>query len=332
MSNQSKEFFKLSRKGKRLPPPVAITHESLLAKSKVHAKKSIEAKARGDETECQLWAAIALELLAKAHLAGIHPSLVVEADRNNLNTLLEACGIGTGTVVKTIGAAEAYARLKHTVSSFSTPVFTECKKLAERRNAELHSGDAACAAIPYASWESDFWYAADLILDSMDMDLKEWLGADSKAPKEILKAYRQAQTAGARQRVKQHALQFRESERGKLQGEMLPLLIEQTLNAEADLKAFHYLYGEYWHQKCPSCGTWGFAAGDQDWEGPAEDQSAAWTGHQIVERSYSPSEFHCPTCKLSLVGDVAVHAAGITDAHVVEDQEEIQYEPEYGND
>lgn len=332
MANPSKDFFKLSRKRKLPPPPTAITHEALLAKSKVHARKSIEAKVRGDETECHLWAATALELLAKAQLAGIHPSLVVEVDKSNLNTLLEASGINTGTLVKSVGAAEAYARLKHTVPNFSTPVFAECKKLADRRNAELHSGDAACAAISYEAWEGDFWNAADLILDSMDMDIKEWLGADANAPKQLLKAHRQAQVSGAKQRVKHHTQLFKESEHGKLKGDKLALFIEQTLKYDPTPKPFHYLFSEYWHQRCPSCKTWGWAGGDEDWEDLAEDQSSAELGYQIVERSYSPSEFYCPTCKLSLVGDAAVQAVGITESYVVESEEEIKYEPEYGND
>jgi hypothetical protein len=206
-SSANKGFFRISRKSKQFPPPTALSHDALLAKSKLFAKRSIEAKQVGQDTDYQLWAAAALELLAKAQLAGFHPSLVVEAE--NTNSLLEANGISTGTAVRTIGAAVAYTRLKHTVPHFSTPVFEECKKLAERRNAELHSGDAACAAMPYEAWEGDFWNAADLILSSMDLDLQEWLGADARTPKAMLKAYRQAEANAAKQRVKHHASEFK---------------------------------------------------------------------------------------------------------------------------
>ncbi len=295
MSSSEREFFKLSEAGRKPSAPIAITHEALLAKSKVHAKRSIEAKSQGQEAECQLWAATSLELLAKAQLAGIHPSLVVEVEKGNLNTLLEACGVLTGTPVKCIGAAEAYARLKHTVANFTTPVFAECKKLADRRNAELHSGEAACAAVPYDAWEGDFWNAADLILASMDMNIREWLGADAKAPKDLLKAHRTAEKKLAVQRVKHHAQLFRLTPEGKPGKDKFAALVAQTLNASANLSVFHYHYAKHWHQECPSCRTWGFAGGDEEWEELAEDQSAADHGYQIIERSYSPSEFHCPT-------------------------------------
>lgn len=326
------DFLKLTKKKKRAPTPIAISHDALLAKSKLHAKRSLEAKKVGLDVECQLWAATALELLAKSQLASIHPSLVVESD--NPNSLLKANGISTGTVIRTINASVAYARLKHSVPHFSTPVHDECKKLAERRNAELHSGDAACAAMPKETWEGDFWNAADLILNSMDLDLKEWLGADSKAPASLLKDYRQAEKQAALQRVKHHAELFKNSPQGKLGKAKFEKLVDETskVDPEKYMNQFRYLYTKYWHHKCPSCATFGIAAGDQAWEEPTEDQSNAEYGYEIIERGYMPSEFHCPACELSLVGDIGISAAGINDVYVEECEEEIEYEPDYGND
>ena len=331
MSNNAKmDFFKISKMGKRLPPPIAVAHETLLAKSKLMAKRSVDAKQAGMDIECQLWAAGALELLAKAQLSGIHPSLVVEAE--NTNSLLEACGIPTSTKVRTINASVAYARLNHTVLHFSTPVIESCKKLADRRNAELHSGEAACAAMPFEAWEGDFWNAADLILKSMDMDLQVWLGADSKAPKALLKAHRQAEVNAAKQRVIHHASEFQKTKNGKLGRDKFKLFRAQTQQYPIDYKVFHYLYSQTWHHECPACKTWGVAAGDLVWEDKAEDQDAAYYGYEIIEKGFSPSEFFCPTCGLSLVGDAAVNAVGINDEFIETEEVEIKYEPDYGND
>ncbi len=332
MSNSSEDPLKLSKKGKRAPVPSAIAHEALFAKSKLHAKRSLEAKEAGLDVECQLWAATALELLAKAQLAHIHPSLVVEAE--NPNSLLEANGISTGTAIRTIKASVAYARLKHTVPHFSTPVHDECKKLADRRNAELHSGDAACAAMPKEAWEGDFWNAADLILGSMDFELKDWLGADSKAPQSLLKEHRLAEKKAALQRVKHHAAEFKNTSLGRLGKIKFKELVEETVRVDPEkyMSQFRYLYVKYWHQKCPACSTYGIAAGDEAWEEPSEDQSGADYGYEIIERGYTPSEFYCPTCELSLVGDTAVGVTGIIDTFIEECEEEIEYEPDYGND
>lgn len=332
MSSSSKATFRLSKKLTKKQVPISVAYDTLLAKSKLHAKRSLEAHKIGLDVECQLWAATALELLAKAQLASIHPSLVVEAE--NINSLLEANGISTGTVIRTITAYVAYARLKHTVPHFSTPVHDECKKLADRRNAELHSGDAACAEMHKDVWEGNFWNAAELILSSMDLDLKDWLGADSKAPSSLLKQHRDAEKKAAIQRVQHHAMLFKKTPQGKLGKAKFAELVEETAKVDTEkyMKQFRYLYVKYWLHKCPSCGAFGIAAGDEAWEELAEDQSYADPGYEIIEHGYSPSEFYCPTCELSLVGDTAVWSAGLTDAHVEEVEEEIIYGPEYGND
>ncbi len=48
--------------------------------------------------------------------------------------------------------------------------------------------------------------------------------------------------------------------------------------------------------------------------------------------AYTPSDFYCQTCELSLVGDTAVNAAGLNEPYIETNEEEIKYEPEYGND
>ena len=332
MNSSRKEPFMLSKRGTKRPVPLALANEALLAKSKLYAKRSLEAKEAGLDVEYQLWAAMALELLAKAQLASIHPSLVVETD--NTNSLLEANGISTSTAIKTITANVAYARLKHTVPHFSTPVHDECKKLAVRRNAELHSGDAACAAMPNDAWEGNFWNAADLILNSMDLSLKDWLGADSKAPTSLLMEYRQAEKKAAIQRVKHHGELFKQTPQGKFGKTKYDEFVKETAKVDPEkyAKQFHYLYVKYWLHECPACTTFGIAAGDESWEDLAEDQSYANHGCQIIERGYLPSEFYCPTCELSLVGDIALKAVGITDEKIEESEEEIVYERDYGND
>ena len=310
--------------------PPAISHQALLDKSKLFAKRSIDAKEASLDSECQLWAAGALELLAKAQLASIHPCLVVEP--HNPNSMLEACGVSTTTKVRTIDASAAYVRLIHTVENFTTPVMEGCKQLANRRNAELHSGDAACAGIPYDRWEGDFWNAADLILKSMNMDLQEWLGADGKAPQALLKAYRHAEVRAAKQRVKQYSLQFKDSESGKLTREKLKGFLDGTHRLPIDTDLFRYVYSEYWRHECPACKSCGFVGGDLSWEERAEDQDDADYGEEVIERGYTASEFHCPTCRLALIGGVALQAADIEEEHIEVSTEEISYEPEYGND
>ena len=310
--------------------PQALAHEALFSKSSVFARRCVDAKDRGSLDEYQLWAAAALELLAKAHLASIHPSVVVEP--HNDNSLLEANGISTGTAVRTISARKAYKLLKHTVTGFSTVVLGYCNRLADRRNAEFHSGEAACSGLDPSSWEGAFWHAADLILDALDMDLRQWLGAQADTPMRALKGYRDAEEAAALHKLEVCAQEFKSGEHGQLKGDKLQALIEKTGKLPIETDEFRYFYDCYWHQTCPACHTFGFAAGSLAWEEQAEDQSDTEPGYELIERGYLPTEFHCLTCGLSLVGELAMRAAGLDDVHVEQREREIEYEPEYGND
>jgi len=316
--------------------PAALLAESLLQKSKLYAKKALAAKQAGDDNDYQLYAALALELLAKSSLATIHPSLVVKAE--NLNSVLEANGISTGTAVRTIDASEAYTRLRHTVPSYTTPDMDACRKLAERRNAELHSGEAAFAAFPPDLWEGEFWHAAELILKSMHLTFDDWLGADAKAPEALLQTLRKAKRAAVKQRVERARtafLEFKLDGKKKRSAKQIKQIREdsKSLDPYSDRDLFEYLVIEKWLDTCPACEAEGIVGGEKAYEELAEDQSDAEPGYEIVETGYYPLEFHCTTCQLALVGNEEVLIAGIADdGHYVQEQREIQYEPDYGND
>lgn len=316
--------------------PTALLSHSLMEKSKMHAKRALAGKQSNNDDDYQLYAALALELLAKSSLAAIHPSLIVKTD--NLNSLLEANGISTGTAVRTIDASEAYARLRHTVPSYTTPDMEACRKLADRRNAELHSGEAVFAAFPPKLWEGEFWHAAELILKAMNLTLDDWLGTDAKAPKELLATLRKAKGAAVKQRVERAKLAFEEFKPdGKKKRS--PKEIKKILEDSKKIKPhehqhlFEYVTLKDWLESCPACGAQGILGGEKAYEEPAEDQSGADPGYEIIEIGYYPLEFHCPTCGLALVGNEEVELAGISnDEHYEVDEREIQYEPDYGND
>jgi len=54
---------------------MAVDHESLWQKSKVLMDRALEARDQLRDDDYQLWAALHLEVLGKARLARLHPSL-----------------------------------------------------------------------------------------------------------------------------------------------------------------------------------------------------------------------------------------------------------------
>lgn len=135
---------------KKLLP--ALDPESLLTKSKLYIQKSLLRKESGDLDEYQLWASLALELLGKSSLAGLHPSLV--ADPNHASSLFAAAGVNLSTDIKTIAAHTLFERLRHVIPKFDEKTKKFCSEIALRRNSELHSGET-----PFKSMRLDAWEA-----------------------------------------------------------------------------------------------------------------------------------------------------------------------------
>ncbi len=95
----------------------AISKEGLLGKSRVYVQRAFRAKQAKALDEYQLWLSLALELLGKAALANIHPSLIV--DPQHAKSLFAASGIAVSSDIKTIGRARSMNALA-TCRSIST--------------------------------------------------------------------------------------------------------------------------------------------------------------------------------------------------------------------
>ena len=304
---------------------IALNAGAILAKSQVYVKKALAAKAQGEHEDCQLWASFALELLAKHALATRHPSLIVDA--GNPNNLLVAAGIPVQTTVKTIGAEEAFARLRHLSRRFAG-CFEFCKKLASRRNAELHSGDAPFSGMPLDAWEGEYWHAAEAILECVDLQLDDWLGADpARSSKQIIYAAQEARSQAARERVRHAKLEF-----GALANGKRTSLVEAAAQARpwAFKDRFRLVVDNFWIHPCPACGANGIVGGDKYQEYPSEDAHPE-PGWEEVSVEYFGEEFYCPACELHLQGEDSLSAANIESSYIEIEERETEYEPEYGN-
>ena len=59
------------------------------------------------------------------------------------------------------------------------------------------------------------------------------------------------------------------------------------------------------------------------------DEHAMW---EIVDREFVGEEFRCPTCELTLMGSDEIEASGLNYIHEDQQEREMEYEPDYGND
>lgn len=306
---------------------IAINSDALLNKSKVYIGRALTRKAANDLDEYQLWASLALELLGKAFLAGKHPSLVV--DPTHWQSLFVAAGIRVTTDVKTITAKTLFERLAHVLPRFDKEVQSFCMGIAERRNAELHSGDLPFRTMKLDAWEARYWHACDTILNALASSLEEWLGADdAKAPRALLDEASQALEAAVTLRLESARKRF--GERKKPDREAAAVAAE-SMEPNRQHALFDNSFDEIWANKCPSCSCRAFMAGDQVGEDISEDRDeyGIW---EIVDREFVGEEFRCPTCDLALVGTEEIEAAGLDSGHTDQQERQMDYEPDYGND
>ncbi|MBW8311609.1 MAG: hypothetical protein K0M64_06185 [Rhizobium sp.] len=306
---------------------IAVDESALHAKSMVYIGRALSRKADGDHDEYQLWSSLALELLGKSALARIHPSLVV--DPTHWQSLFVAAGINVTTDVKTISAKTLFERLAHVIKKFDKSVQRFCLEISERRNAELHSADIPFRTMRLDAWEARYWHACDTILKTMNLSLEEWLGAaNAKAPRRLLDEAKNALVAATKLRVqtaKENFEALKKSERERLRSEAA------TRRPENQSILFSDESDATWATTCPACGSQAFMSGQQTGEDISEerDEHAIW---EIVDREFVAEEFHCPICDLLLEGSEEIDAAGLD--YIYEDQQEreMEYEPDYGND
>jgi len=306
---------------------IAINGEALHAKSKAYMSRAMARKAEGNLDEYQLWASLALELLGKAALARRHPSLIV--DPLHAPSLFVAAGVSITTDVKTITAKTLFDRLTHVVKRFDKPAQAFCTEIAERRNAELHSADVPFRTMRLDAWEARYWHVCDMILRDLRSSLEEWIGAaDAAAPRGLLDEAAAALIAAVQLRVKAAKDAF----------ELLKRAERERLAAKAETREpaeqtalFPSRYDEIWAVACPACGCRAFMTGEQIYEDITQD-TESYSIWEIVDREFQGDDFKCPTCDLALTGAEELEAAGVEELYRDQQEREMEYEPDYGND
>ena len=151
-----------------------IDYEPLWNKSLRFIRKALQARGDGRFDDFCFWCTLAIELLGKAVLARIHPALVVNPQHTD--SLFLACGKPLTSTLRTISGRTVFSRIARLSKEFDKTQVDFCELLANRRNAELHSGELPYTGLAPDSRAPRFWRAAELILRVGELDLDEWVG------------------------------------------------------------------------------------------------------------------------------------------------------------
>jgi hypothetical protein len=306
----------------------AFDYEPLYNKSKVYVERAISHHAAGEMEMCQLWASLALELLGKAVLARIHPVLV--ADPNDVDSIFAACGRPFSTKRRSIEAKTVFLRMQHINENYIKSDMDFCMTMANRRNAELHSGEVPFVGMREGAWIPKFWHVSKLMLESQGKTLMDWLGAEEAAKAEAaIKAERTAEIVNSKFHVAGEAFEKAfptEEAKDEIKGKTK---FADTSWFAVFGKSHPDVIEEY---KCPVCGCSAGLGGERWREDTASSEIdyESWT--EAIEITYVTTGFRCIVCKLHLEGREELDLGAIDKTFTTIEEREPDYEPDYGND
>ena len=139
--------------------------DTLVAKAKLFFGYAFECQR--EDTRFGLFSAMGLELLARAALAKISPTLLAEPDADHKH-LLHALGIGESRVnKKSIATSRAISLCQQLIPEFTSDDFKSAQALINRRNDELHTGASAFSEYTTQKWISGFYRCCKILSGSL---------------------------------------------------------------------------------------------------------------------------------------------------------------------
>lgn len=301
---------------------MAISREALWNKSRVFIEKAIRRRDEEEYAEFQLWAALAMEVLGKAALAHVHPTLV--ADPNDVESLLVACGIAATAEFKTITAHTTFTRCKRIVKDFDQTCESFCIRMAKDRNAELHSGAIPFDGVDLRSWQTKFWACAKLLAEFQGQSLGTLLGEDEAASaQQIIDDGAHALVAAVQGRISRRRREFDEHDQ-KAREQLTELAKSQTRWVDTDESKATRVW-------CPACGAParldGFVFDEVLGEHVDNEPWLRW-----VTRHHEAESLRCVACKLALDGVQELEAAELETEFEKKVTQQSEDDGDYGNE
>ncbi|MEU7559989.1 hypothetical protein [Streptomyces eurythermus] len=311
-----------------------FNHEALWVKAKLFLNRAMDDDLRSFDEQA-LWAALALELLAKAALARVSPLLIAEPNEEGTNLLI-ASGLVKGDARFTsVRAKTLMARCHKAFKPFDQ---SEAMKIINGRNEYLHSSGAGFMAIPPHAWWPRYWAQAAILVTALDRDIEELVGSDREP---TVTKYLEQNAKNIEQRTEALIERAKQRRQQWLDG-TLPARVA------AEWKSGQYLSASMAHSEaatCPACESAGLLEGEEvvhseihyppgGGYGLDEEYDSHYMDDVSVTLTIGADYFSCPGCQLVLNSWELIRQAGLDTEFDVEGDVDryVGQEPEYGND
>lgn len=271
------------------------SEEALLLKAQLYLEQMEFSVA--DEWQFGLWSALSLELLCRAALSHISPALL--ADSKNWRNITYAMG-NEPTAKKfspaSIPTSEVISRLSEIVPEITDEIAGFCSQHFQKRNAELHTGDAVFSASGTSRWLPRFYQAYKVLLASMGRELSDLI-PDATQAEAMIDSLKDATAKSVQQDITAHAKVW--SNKSVNEKEALILQAKTWATRHTGHRV-----------QCPSCGSPSLLQG-----GPSGSVSTQVNDGEVVQRqTMLPATFECVACGLKISGFSKLTACGLGDA------------------
>ncbi|MEU7292867.1 hypothetical protein AB0A76_06620 [Streptomyces exfoliatus] len=306
-------------------------HEALWMKAKLFLNRAMDDDSRSFDEQA-LWAALALELLAKAALARVSPLLIAEPNEDGTNLLI-ASGLVKGDARFTSVRAKTLMARCH--KAFKPFDYSEAMKVINGRNEYLHSSGAGFMAIPPHAWWPRYWAQAAVLVTALDRDMEELVGGD----RDLMVTKYLEQNAKNLERRTEALIERAKQRRQQWLDGTLPAKVA------AEWKNSGYLSAEMTHREaatCPACESAGLLEGEEvvntEVHQPFtasyyEEDGTYYQPDVSITLTIAADYFSCAGCQLVLNGYDLITQAGLdAEFDVPGDLDDLAREPEYGND
>lgn len=255
-----------------------------------------------DDPRFGLWCAFGLELLGRAAVASISPTLLAEPDRDHRH-LLHALGRGNPkSGPASIGATQVFRLCEVLFPTFTPEHSTLAVALVNRRNAELHTGENAFDGYTTQHWVAGFYACCKALAEAMGETLETLLGEAEATEADTVLAVAEKEV---KQKVCGRIARYKEVFGDKPEAERTAAVV--AAEAEADRLA----YARHHRAKCPACSAVASIQGDELGSSKVEDKD----GEIVVKQAMAPRRFCCTACGLKLEGFAELAAAGLGDQY-----------------
>lgn len=244
------------------------------------------------------WSTLALELLARAALSHIHPTLLAstsERDGKHLFYALNRVPKAKTYIPKSIDSADVFSRCEEILEDFTKEHHLFCTGMIGRRNEELHSGGAPFVDLNVQAWLPRYYECCTIFLEFIGKNLIDFIGKqEAGAAEKMIKAL----SDDAAKEVTGEIKAFKKVWESK---EKSAQVVAAKKASEASLRIHGHVV------PCPACGSKALLHGEEVSGLPSQID-----GDMIVARTVMlPVVFKCVACGLTIKGHNKLHAAGL---------------------